>query len=182
MRSIICAATSASSKSASRSKTSTSLRPRRVMVRLKHRFIIAQAVVGTGNKMQLQSNPVLTSKEIQAELRSKIHELYGDVGLGEFGHATYVRYLDGKYSNIFVIKTLRDAQIKVHFALSCIMELAGASLCLRTLSVNSCQRTCMQSLSDLFSAYFKNCCDNMSISERSTAEEVINKNLSSLDL
>jgi RNase P/RNase MRP subunit POP5 len=150
------------------------------MVRLKHRYIIAQTVLGPTAK--LQGNLMLTSREIQSELRSKIHELYGDVGLGEFGQATYVRYLDGKYSSIFVVKTTREAQIKVHFALSCLSELAGVQLCIRTLSVSSCPRTCTQALTELFSAYFQHCTDNLSVTERVVAEEVVRKNISGLEL
>lgn len=149
------------------------------MVRLKHRFIIAQIVLAPNAKFQGKVS--FAARDIQAALRTKINELYGDVGLGEFGQATYVRYHEGKYSNIFVVKTHRDAQVKVHFAMSCISELGGVPLCLRSLSVNSCPRTCLQSLKQLFTLYFQNC-DIAVDNERMAAEETIGRNLDALEL
>jgi RNase P/RNase MRP subunit POP5 len=146
---------------------------------LKQRFIIAQVVSGTPSKFQEKLS--LNSRDIQTKLRDKIGELYGDVGVGEFGQATYVRYHDGKYSNIFVVKSTREAQMKVHFALSCLSEAGDGQWCIRSLAVNSCQRTCMQSLRELFAAHFA-CAGIASEAERTAAEQTIEKNLSTLEL
>jgi RNase P/RNase MRP subunit POP5 len=149
------------------------------MVRLKQRFIIAQIVPGSPTKFQEKLS--LNSRDIQIKLREKIGELYGDVGVGEFGQATYIRYHDGKYSNIFVVKTTREAQQKVHFALSCMSEAGDSQWCIRSLAVNSCQRTCMQSLRELFAAHFA-CAGMVSDAERIAAAQTIEKNLSTLEL
>ena len=149
------------------------------MVRLKHRYIIAQVV--PSSSVRILTKQTYSSREIQTILREKIQELYGDVGLGEFGQATYVRYLDAKYTNIFVVKTTRDAQSKVHFALSCIGELSGSPICLRSLSINSCQRTCMQSLRQVIGLHFDHA-DMMSESELKDGRETVEKNLTTLEL
>lgn len=149
------------------------------MVRLKHRFIIAQIIADAGGKVA--GKATLSSRELQTALREKIQELYGDVGLGEFGQASYIRYFDAKFSNIFVVKTTRDAQVKVHFALSCLSNISGVSVLVRSLSINSCPRTCMQTLKQLFRVHFENA-DFASESERTSASEIIDKNFLSLEL
>ena len=149
------------------------------MVRLKHRFIIAQIIPEANSKCT--GKPTLSSREVQNVLREKIQELYGDVGLGEFGQASYIRYFDAKFSNIFIVKTTRDAQVKVHFALSCISNVSGTPVLIRSLSINSCPRTCMQTLKQLFRVHFENA-DFASESDRVAACSIVDKNLLSLEL
>jgi RNase P/RNase MRP subunit POP5 len=150
------------------------------MVRLKHRYIIAQVLPDTSSRF-VQGKTSVTSRDIQSVVRDKIQELYGDVGLGEFGQASYIKYYDAKYSNIFVIKTTREAQVKVHFALSCIAEVSEVHLMIRSLSVNSCPRTCMESLKKLFESHFQ-AAEFTTELERMAATQVVDKNLSSLEL
>lgn len=47
------------------------------MVRLKHRYIIAQIIINTNQTNQ----KIITSKDIQLCLRNIIQDLYGDIGL-----------------------------------------------------------------------------------------------------
>ena len=103
------------------------------MVRLKNRYLVCQALPNISSKVQSRNS--LSARDIQAKLREIIQELYGDVGLGEFGQATYVRYFDPKYSNICVVKTTREAQTKVHFALSCITVVAEINVIFRSLLI-----------------------------------------------
>jgi hypothetical protein len=73
--------------------------------------------------------------------------------------------LDGKHSNIFVVKTTRDAQVRVHFALSCMRAIGTTTGPLsisdseipivRSISVHSCPRTCLAKLREVFHAYFE---------------------------
>ncbi|KAJ1403161.1 hypothetical protein B484DRAFT_405196 [Ochromonadaceae sp. CCMP2298] len=126
------------------------------MVRLKHRYIIAQALAVVGGKLIAPGDKTypVSSRDLQACLREKIRELYGDVGLGEFGQATYVKYLDARWSNIFIVKTTREAQVKVHFAMTCVTELPSSSVILRALGVSSCARTCLASLRAQVAVHF----------------------------
>jgi len=152
----------------------------KTMVRLKHRYIVAQVIVDTSNKFQPGKTSV-NSRDIQSIIRDKIQELYGDVGLGEFGQASYIKYYDAKFSNILVLKTTREAQVKVHFALSCISEVAEVHLMIRSLSVNSCPRTCMESLKKLFTLHFA-VAEFSSEAEKVNAAQVVEKNLAALEL
>jgi len=150
------------------------------MVRLKHRYIIAQVIPVTGTKFQSAKNGVI-SRDFQTVIRDKIQELYGDVGLGEFGQASYIKYFDAKYSNIFVIKTTREAQIKVHFALNCISQVSEVHVMIRSLSVNSCPRTCQESLKKIFALYFE-AAEFATDAERQAAVQVVDKNIASIGL
>lgn len=149
------------------------------MVRLKHRFIAAQIIPESSSKTSVKT--AFSSREIQNILREKIQELYGDVGLGEFGQASYVRYFDAKFSNIFIVKTTRDAQVKVHFALTCISNISGVPILIRSLAVNSCPRTCMETLKQLFRVHFEHA-EFSSESDRVAACSIVDKNLLSLEL
>lgn len=151
-----------------------------IMVRLKHRYIVAQVIVDASNKFQ-PAKTTVNARDIQSVIRDKIQELYGDVGLGEFGQASYIKYYDAKYSSILVLKTTRDAQIKVHFALSCISEVSEVHLMIRSLSVNSCPRTCMESLKKLFALHFA-VAEFSSEAEKLNAVQVVEKNLAALEL
>lgn len=51
------------------------------MVRLKHRFIIAQILPAVSVKYNaIHKFRPITSRDIQASLRAAIQELYGDIG------------------------------------------------------------------------------------------------------
>lgn len=150
------------------------------MVRLKHRYIIAQVIPVVDSRMQAGKNGV-SSRDFQNVIRDKIQELYGDVGLGEFGQASYIKYFDAKYSNIFVIKTTREAQIKVHFALNCISQVSEVPVIIRSLSINSCPRTCQESLKKIFKLHFE-AAEFATEAERQAAAQVVDKNLASLEL
>ena len=101
----------------------------------------------------------------QSSLRSKIKEIYGDVGSGEFGSNTMVRFFDAHYSNIMIIKTTRAGESAVRFALSCLTTTKQVdgngssksqknSFIVRTLKVNSCARTCLNSAKNIFAIFF----------------------------
>jgi RNase P/RNase MRP subunit POP5 len=122
-------------------------------MRLKHRYIVFQALPLANPKHGGKST--FTSKDLQMALREKIQALYGEVGSGEFGQASYIKYHEPKHSNIFVVKTTREAQTKVHFAVSCISEIAEVPVILHSLRVSSCPRTCQQSLHEIFDRHFQ---------------------------
>ncbi len=123
------------------------------MVRLKNRFIVGQVVWNNGSKDKFSD---ICLKDIQLALRDKIIELFGDVGVGEFGNSTTVKFLDSEFSKIFVFRTTRDCQSNAHFALSCITKLKDVDVTLRSLSVHSCPRTCVEGLKTVFGVFFAN--------------------------
>ena len=43
----------------------------------------------------------------QSSLRDKIKELFGEVGAGHIGSSTMVRFMDGEYHKIVVVRTTR---------------------------------------------------------------------------
>lgn len=137
------------------------------MVRLKHRYITAQILPNERTfSSSSSSGDSLNQNMLQSTLRDKIRNLFGDVGSGDFGGSTYVRFFDSEYSQIMVIRTTREGESNVHFALSCITKIESSnakggsntdsindSFIIRTLCVNSCVRTCMKSLRETFKVY-----------------------------
>jgi RNase P/RNase MRP subunit POP5 len=119
------------------------------MVRLKNRYIIAQAVNSYGKNYEIGSN------DIQTSLREKIRELFGDIGFGEYGNNTYVRFFDPK-SKIFVVRTTRDGESNTHLSMSCVTKVKELSFVLRSLNVKSCTRTCIATLQNILLIYYNN--------------------------
>lgn len=113
------------------------------MVRLKHRWIVAQIL-----NEQLGASE-LSSQEIQVVLREKIQTLYGDVGAGSFGNMTIVRFFN-KETNIFVVRSTRDAYKDVWFAMSCISAIQRMNVVIRVIRVSGSVRTCVNFLQDIF--------------------------------
>ena len=109
------------------------------MVRVKYRFIIAQLLPVSANlKEKIHSHRI---RELQQAIKDKIQELYGDIGSGEIGQVTSVKYFENLYTHIFVVKTLRELESRVEFALSCINRLDQQNLVIRTIVSQGCERT-----------------------------------------
>jgi hypothetical protein len=84
-----------------------------------------------------------------------------------------IRFFDSQYSQMVVIRTTRDGESQVHFALSCLTSLPQASddpgkgsgekvtFVIRSLAVNSCARTCRDSLQQLFATFFEHYAPNV---------------------
>lgn len=103
------------------------------------------------------------------------------IRLGDFGLNTYIKYFDNRYSNILIIKTNRDAQNKVHFALSCISNIIDITCLIRSLSIQSCSRTCINKLKEIFHLHFHQL-EAISETEKLSAIEIINTNIINLEL
>lgn len=121
------------------------------MVRIKNRFILAEIMLppSLGRKSQ-EAHIHLSVKDIQNAIREKIKELYGDIGVGDLGNSTVVKYFDRELSHIFILRTLRENQIKVHFAISCINKIKDVDLTIRTIVIKSCPRTCQEGFLELY--------------------------------
>ena len=122
------------------------------MVRIKNRYIVAQLLWNSGPKEKFNEIGV---KELQVLLREKIIELYGDIGAGEFGNSTLIKYFEAEHSKIMVVKTTRDGEHNVRFALSSMNKVKDVDLCVRSLTVKSCSRTCNEALKECLRVYFE---------------------------
>lgn len=115
------------------------------MVRIKNRYIIAQFL-----PTKTTTSIKFATLDIQIALRDKISELYGDCGAGTFGNNTYVKFHEDALSNIFIVRTSREDEAKVHFALNCIAKIKEEAIVIRTLSVKSTSRTCEEQYMELY--------------------------------
>lgn len=148
------------------------------MVRLKNRFIIAQVIENNGQSI-VKNDLNFGSNDIHLLLKEQIKELFGDVGLGEIGQRTAVKYFDVKYSRLLLLKTTRDAESKVRFALSNVSRIRDQSITIRSLSVNSTPRTTLTSLNKLFEIFISTAvlCEK----EKSAVETLLNEELERLE-
>jgi len=117
------------------------------MVRIKHRYIIAQVMLDPTAPPAAISE--ITAHDILSILREKISSLYGDVGAGDFGSSVAVKYFDQsgaaageRCTHIFVLRCAREAEQQVRFALCTVSSIKRTALILRTLGVSGSSRTC----------------------------------------
>lgn len=159
------------------------------MVRIKNRFIIVQLLENintasygkklnpsNSNNSSTSSGNEVLAKDIQSSVRDKIQELFGDIGAGEFGEMTFVRFYDPQISNIVVLRTPRGAEKNVMFALSSISKIKARELTFRTVSLHGCSRTCIKSLRNLTAIIVNESTSSKLDSEdrRATARQTIN--------
>lgn len=122
------------------------------MVRIKNRYIVAQLLWNSGPKEKFNEIGI---KDLQVLLREKIIELYGDVGVGEFGSSSIIKFFDIEHSKILVLKTTRDGEHDVRFVLSCMTKVKEVEICIRSLTIKSCTRTCTEALKECLRVYFE---------------------------
>ena len=113
------------------------------MVRLKHRYLICQALDESTQQLQIDEKDVIFS------LRTCIQTLFGDVGAGEFGNSAVVKLFDPK-SKIFVLRVSRDFEIDARFALSCVNNIKKSPAIIRTIATSGSARNCRKSLTHCF--------------------------------
>ena len=116
------------------------------MVRLKHRYIICQQILDSPNS----SVNLISSRDIIQAIREKIQILFGDIGSGEIGHNSIIKYYDDIVTRIFVIRIPREAEQSLWFTLSCITQIKNISMIIRVLDCCSCVRTLQNSLIKIF--------------------------------
>jgi RNase P/RNase MRP subunit POP5 len=147
------------------------------MVRIKHRYIICQF------SQESSSRSSYTIRDITNAVREKIQSLFGDVGAGEFGNSQTlsIRYFDSiEGSFIFVVRAPREAETNVRFAIACLTSIkANETVCVRTLRVASCSRTCIVQLRELLEVYIENC--PISSAEKSEKRGRVSESLTSFD-
>jgi RNase P/RNase MRP subunit POP5 len=110
------------------------------MVRIKHRWVIGQLVFGDVGQVE-----EIASRDIVNMLREKLQQLFGDVGAGEFGGSTMIKFYDAN-THIIVVRTAREAEQSVRLALAVMTGIKRNALIVRTLSVAGSSRTCLDKL------------------------------------
>lgn len=121
-------------------------------MRIKSRFIIAQ-VLPSGSVSSSESQK-LQLRDFHQALREKIQELFGDVGSGEIGGSTMVKFLDAQYTGLLVIRCPREHEVNVRFALSALTKVKSTiDVAIRTLRVKGSARTCIEAVQQLASTY-----------------------------
>jgi RNase P/RNase MRP subunit POP5 len=119
------------------------------MVRIKHRYIVGQILFDPNVEVQEGTQ----GRDIVSAIREKVQILYGDVGLGEFGVSTVIKYYDqsgiDSSTQLFVIRTAREAVDNLLFVMSNITTIRKNTVVLRSLDVCGSVRTCMASMRNL---------------------------------
>ena len=118
------------------------------MVRIKHRYIIAQVLV------EARYPSEFSNKDIIVSIREKIQMLSGDLGSGSFGNNSTIRLYDDT-SKIFVLRVPREAELEVRLATCSVTSVKKSNAIIRVLAVAGCIRTCREKIAALFSI-FKN--------------------------
>lgn len=116
------------------------------MVRIKHRYIIGQLLF---DPSQAQVDEI-ASRDVINAIREKLQMLFGDIGAGEFGGNTIIKFYDAN-TQIFVVRTAREAEHNVRLAMATVSNLKRNALIIRTLSVAGSGRTCLDKLKILLS-------------------------------
>ena len=100
------------------------------MVRLKHRYIICQAleqpvlavaaVAASSSGSNGNGDPdrdAIVAKDVSKVIKEKVELLYGEVGAGSYGNAALVKAFD-VHARIFVVRTAREAEDQLRLALA----------------------------------------------------------------
>ena len=111
------------------------------MVRLKHRYVVAQLLLDPS----LGEPEELSGRDVISAVREQLQLLYGDMGAGEFGGNTLLKFYDAN-TQMFVVRTAREAEHQVRLALSTVTQIKQNSLVVRSLGVAGSSRTCLDKL------------------------------------
>jgi RNase P/RNase MRP subunit POP5 len=147
-------------------------------MRIKSRFIIAQ-VLPSGATVEGDLRKLLL-RDIHQALRDKIQELYGDVGSGEIGGSTMVKFFDVQHSGILVVRCPREKETEVQFALAALSKVKTTDLVFRSLRVKGSARTCIDTVQELVSEYV-----SFSVADEEAKQRVVDgllQAISSIDL
>eukprot|EP01039_Chlorochromonas_danica_P002079 gene2078-2269_t len=123
-------------------------------MRLKNRYILAQIIPGQPDRSLPSSSSWLNPRDFLSALRAKIEELYGSMGLGDFGNFLNLRFVESGHSLIFILRTNKESYRKVRFALSSLSKMKEQDVVIRCLRTRSCGRTAKQSCRELLTTFF----------------------------
>lgn len=146
-------------------------------MRLKRRYIICQALASEDQDSGAGDD--YSARDVLGAIKEKVEALFGDIGVGCFGTLSIIPLFDLK-SKIFVLRTSREAETNLRFALSCITTIKNKVLIIRTLAVSGSARSCTEKLRTTFQTLV----DSSNINETLKAEQhqFYNKLMSTLEL
>jgi RNase P/RNase MRP subunit POP5 len=133
-------------------------------MRLKRRYIICQALAS--EEQDSGAGDEYNARDLLSVIKEKVEALFGDIGVGCFGTLSIIPLFDMK-SKIFVLRTSREAETNIRFALSCITAIKTKVLIIRTLSVSGSARSCTEKLQTTFQTLV----DSSNFNESSKAEQ-----------
>jgi len=117
------------------------------MVRIKHRYIIAQ-LLSNGDDENVFKN--ISLQDILTACREKLSELYGDISVGLYGKNMTIKYFDSSMeSYIFILRVPREAENQARLSLACVNHIKKIACITRTLGVTGSERTCKDKLKKL---------------------------------
>ena len=111
------------------------------MVRIKHRYVIGQILFDPTQTIMDEFG----SRDVINVIREKMQLLFGDIGAGEFGGNTIIKFYDAN-TLIFIVRTAREAEQNLRLAMATVTQIKRNVLIMRTLSVAGCGRTCLDKL------------------------------------
>lgn len=146
-------------------------------MRLKRRYIICQALASDEQDSSVGDD--YSSRDVLNVIKEKVEALFGDIGVGCFGTLSIIPLFDLK-SKIFVLRTSREAETNLRFALSCITAIKNRVLIIRTLSVSGCARSCTEKLQSTFQTLVDS--SNLNDASKAEQQQFYNKLMSNLEL
>lgn len=123
-------------------------------------------------------------KDLQQCLREKIQELFGDMGSGEIGQVTVVKFFESELTKLFIVRTLRELEHQVHFSLSCLTKLKEEDVVIRTVLTKSSERNTVDAMKGLMKTYIDHIYQNSDADnhDRQKALESMEKTMNLIDL
>lgn len=113
------------------------------MVRIKHRYIIAQVICDDETALK-----TFSIQDILNANREKLAELFGDIGFGLHGKNMTLKYYDPD-SSVFILRVPREAETQVRLAIACMHHIKKAPCISRTLEICGSERTCKEKIKKL---------------------------------
>lgn len=146
-------------------------------MRLKRRYIICQALAS--EEQESGAGDEYSARDLLSAIKEKVEALFGDIGVGCFGTLSIIPLFDLK-SKIFVLRTSREAETNMRFALSCITAVKNRILIIRTLAVSGCARSCTEKLHTTFQTLVAS--SNFNETLKAEQHEFYKKLMSNLEL
>lgn len=103
-------------------------------MRIKYRYLIYHIL--------MESPQEISQGDISFVVREKAQLLFGDVGAGSFGHASWVRFFDSK-TKVFVVRVPREFEMEARMSMCTITEIRKCPAVVRLASVAGCKHSAL---------------------------------------
>ena len=115
------------------------------MVRIKHRYVVGQVLLG-------QSAPdtgVIQPRDVLQAVRDSVQCIFGDIGSGRVSSSLSIRMFH-QSTKIFVLRVPRESATDVWFAISALNAVKKIPVVVRVLRLCGSVRTCKNDVRMLF--------------------------------